>query len=540
MSIQNRLTVTSDKTVLIVALIMISAGGIYWWYMSTNAPSAPLPSPRPTPTYVEYSRFGFSFECPEEMTFTAGSLLGGFDHVNLINGDVQGVWEEYPETVGVIWLPGYPETQLEAVLNDLFEIAGEHLEFSGRGPLLNATWRSSEVFYQAFNCTDQGVRQTGIVGTWFSEVDKRIYALYYVDLQGTSTREEVETEFLRYLGSFEAEGWEAPAGVSGPYWPTEGWRFAASEDVGLDPVRLGEMLSAINEQGIGADSVMVVRDGHMVLDAYFSSFDEGRRHIIYSCTKSIVSTLIGIAHEEGYIESLDQRVLDFFPNVTVENLDAWKEEMTLRDLLTMTSGFDARDSYLYNWENLDRMHDAEDAVQYVLNLPMTEEPGTRFEYTNGVSHLLSCIITETTNKTALEFARERLFDPLGITDVEWSTDSRGNNWGYSGLYLTPHDMAKIGYLFLNGGEWDGEQIVSSDWVEEATSVHFHAGTLLDDYGFQWWVSPRGYYSAIGYRGQFIHVVPDLNLVVITTGHVDEDFTRIQSLLEEYVIPAVVS
>ncbi len=544
MSVRKRPAVTTNQTVLIVTLIVIVAGGGYWWYTTIRTPSAPspspAPSPRPTPTYVEYSRFGFTFECPEGMTFTAGSLLGGFDHANPNSGDVQGVWEEVPQLAGVIWLPGGPQTQLEAVLDDLFEAASEYLQFSGRGPLLNATWGGGEVVYQAFNSTDQGVKQTGIVGTWYSEVDERVYALYNVELLGASTWEEVEAEFLRYLGSFEAEGWEAPAGVSGPYWPTEGWRYAAPEDVGLDPAGLGDMIEAINKQRIGVDSVMVVRNGYVALDAYFPTFDEGRRHIIYSCTKSVVSTLIGIALEEGYIESLDQRVLDLFPNRTVENLDAWKGEMTLRDLLTMTAGFDARDSYLYNWEGLDRMHDAEDAVQYVLDLPMAEEPGTRFEYTNGVSHLLSCIITESTNMTALEFAREHLFGPLGITDAEWRADPKGNNWGYSSLYLTPHDMAKIGYLFLKEGEWDGEQIVSREWVEEATSVHIHAGTLLDDYGFQWWVSPRGYYSAIGYMGQFIHVVPDLDLIVVTTGHVEEDFNRIQSLLEAYVIPAVVS
>ena len=141
---------------------------------------------------------------------------------------------------------------------------------------------------------------------------------------------------------------------------------------------------------------------------------------------------------------------------------------------------------------------------------------------------------------ALEFATEHLFGPLGITEAEWRTDPVGNNWGYSGLYLTPHDMAKIGLLFLRGGEWDGEQIVSREWVEEATSKQVHAGTLLDDYGFQWWVSPGGYYSAIGYKGQFIHVVPDLDLIMVTTGSIAEDFNRIQSLLETHVIPAVIS
>jgi len=98
-------------------------------------------------------------------------------------------------------------------------------------------------------------------------------------------------------------------------------------------------------------------------------------------------------------------------------------------------------------------------------------------------------------------------------------------------------MAKIGYLFLRGGEWDGEQVVPQEWVEEATRKHFHAGTLLDDYGFQWWVSPKGYYSAIGYKGQFIHVVPDLDLVMVTTSSRAEDFNRIQDLLEAFVIPA---
>ncbi|GAG22550.1 unnamed protein product, partial [marine sediment metagenome] len=249
--------------------------------------------------------------------------------------------------------------------------------------------------------------------------------------------------------------------------------------------------------------------------------------------------LIGLAMEEGGIGSLDLGLADLFPDRTMGNQSAWKDEMSLRDLLTMTAGFDAEDSYLYDWVGLERMHDAPDALQYVLDLPVIEEPGTRFEYTNGVSHLLSCIITEATGVSALDYARERLFSPLGITEAEWRNDSLGRNWGYSSLYLTPHDMAKIGYLFLNGGEWDGEQVVPREWVEEATRKHVHAGTLLDDYGFQWWVSPRGYYSAIGYKGQFIHVVPELDLIMVTTSSSAEDFDRIQDLLETFVIPAVI-
>jgi CubicO group peptidase (beta-lactamase class C family) len=209
-----------------------------------------------------------------------------------------------------------------------------------------------------------------------------------------------------------------------------------------------------------------------------------------------------------------------------------------RYLLTMTAGFDARDSYLYEWEGLNTMHDSPDALQYVLDLPVIEEPGTRFEYTNGVSHLLSCIITEKTGMSALEYGRERLFEPLGIHDVEWHNDSMGRNWGYNRIYITPHDMAKIGYLFLNKGQWDGTQIVPEEWVEEATTKHVDA-TIMDGYGYQWWVSGKGYYSAVGHKGQFIHVVPELDLVAVFTSRNEVDFDRILSLLETYVIPAVV-
>ncbi len=182
------------------------------------------------------------------------------------------------------------------------------------------------------------------------------------------------------------------------------------------------------------------------------------------------------------------------------------------------------------------MHASPDAVQYVLDLPVIREPGTGFEYTNGVSHLLSAIVTETTGMSASEFAEEHLFTPLGISGFMWENDSHGRNWGYAGLYLTPHDMAKIGYLFLNEGVWDGEQIVSSEWVEEATSKHVDA-TIMPGYGYQWWVSPTGFYSAVGYMGQFIHVVPDLDLVVVTTSSEEADFDRILSLLETYIVAA---
>jgi CubicO group peptidase (beta-lactamase class C family) len=529
MNIRKRLAVTTNQTILIVVLIVVVAGGGYWWYSS---------SLQQEPTY---SRFGFSFDYPEGMTFTSGALLGGFDHARPVYGDIQGIWEEVPETMGVIWIPEDWGFNLTTALDGALEGAEEvGIVVVSRGEMETGEKDGQELLYQSFELSDAGVSQKGMIGAWNSEEDGRIYLLFLITLPEVGTPEELHSRWRGYVDSFACADLPPPTTEIEAYWPTDGWRTATPEAVGMDPELLDGMIEHVTGNGIGADSILVIRHGYIVSDAYFPPFDEGEIHEVYSCTKSVVSTLMGIALEEGYLESLNQRVLEFFPNRTAQNSGSWKEEMTLRDFLTMTAGFDAKDSYLYNWEGLERMHNSSDWVQYVLDLPMAEKPGSRFEYTNGVSHLLSCIITETTGMSALDFAKERLFGPLNISDFEWRVDPTGNNWGYSGLYLTPHDMAKIGHLFLKGGEWDGEQIVSRKWVEEATSVHIHAGTLLDDYGFQWWVSPRGYYSAIGHKGQFIHVIPELDLVVVTTSHVAEDFDRIQSLLEAYIIPAAVS
>ncbi len=306
----------------------------------------------------------------------------------------------------------------------------------------------------------------------------------------------------------------------------------------MNPALLAAMLARIDEIDCEIHSVTIVRNSTIVLDEYYPPSTPDTLHVIRSCTKSIISILIGIAIDEGYIDGVDQPVLSFFPDRVVNNVDASKESMTLEDLLTMSSGFDCRDSYLYNWYDLEQMAASDDWAQFVLDLPMRYEPGSHFEYCNGVSHLLSTILQTATGTSTLDFARERLFGPLGITDLEWETDPQGVAVGYSGIRATPHDMARIGLLYLNRGEWDGEQIVAADWVAESTRAHISAGTLSDGYGYQWWVDANGYYMAQGYGGQFIYVVPEQNMVVVFTGELrDEDFFIPEGLLNEYIIPA---
>lgn len=348
---------------------------------------------------------------------------------------------------------------------------------------------------------------------------------------------------LLYLtGCSQLSVYQAPeaADVSRAAWPTDGWQTDTPEAQGMDSRILAEMLAAIDRREHGIDSVTVIRDGYMVMDATIYPYREGMKHEIRSCTKSIISLLIGLAIEEGAIEDVETPVLEFFPDRTVANLDANKEKMTLEDLLTMSSGFRCRDSYLYNWDGLYQMWDSQDWVQFMLDLPMEAAPGDRFEYCNGGSFLLSAILTERTGMTGLEFAEEHLFGPLGITDVAWPMNPQGITIGWGDLRMLPHDMAKIGYLMLRNGQWEGEQIIPARWVAESTRKHLPA-TLQDGYGYQWWVDDSGFYMALGYGGQFIFVVPEENLVVVFTSELPEnDFYVPQMLLEGYILPAVVS
>jgi CubicO group peptidase (beta-lactamase class C family) len=350
---------------------------------------------------------------------------------------------------------------------------------------------------------------------------------------------------LRRLGLLAAvavllAGCRTTAATSPDYWPTDGWRTSTPEEQGMDSEMLAAMLERIHREPYDIDSVTVVRNGYIVVDAYVYPFQRDSRHTIYSCTKSVISALIGIALDQGAMEGLDQPVLEFFPGRSVANLDADKEAMTLEHVLMMAAGLKCEDSYLYRWRGLRNMEKSDDWVQYVLDLPMAEKPGTRFEYCNGASFLLSAIIQERTGMSALAFAEEHLFGPLGISDVAWTSNPQGINIGYSQLYMRPRDMAKIGHLYLNGGEWDGERVVPATWVEASTKKQI-AATLEDGYGYQWWVDDSGTYMALGYAGQFIFVVPEQDLVVAFTSDLPEhEFYAPQILLNDYIIPAAKS
>jgi len=333
---------------------------------------------------------------------------------------------------------------------------------------------------------------------------------------------------------------EATSYIAPDYWPTKGWRTSTPEKQGISSYELVDMAEYIKNKKYYVESITIIRNGYIVFDAYVYPFSKGENHIIHSCTKSIVSALVGIAIDKKYISSVNTPVLDFFPRRKILNIDEQKRKITLKNLLNMASGLNTMDTYLYGWKGLTEMKNSEDWVQYVLDRPMAEPPGSRFEYSNCVSFLLSAIIQKTTRTTTLKFARKYFFGPLGINDVEWKANPQGIYFGWGDMHLKPHDMAKIGFLYLNKGLWDGKQIVPASWVEVSTQGYIDA-TLFDRYGYHWWVDQSGYYAAVGYLGQFIFVIPNKNMVVVFTSTLaGKNFYFPKTLLEEYIIPAAKS
>jgi CubicO group peptidase (beta-lactamase class C family) len=308
-----------------------------------------------------------------------------------------------------------------------------------------------------------------------------------------------------------------PAPIAAPtYWPTQGWQTSTPEEQGFDSAKLAAGLQAMRDKNINIHSLLVVRNGKILLDATFYPYDGSTVHDVASVTKSVMTTLVAIAADQGKL-SLDAPMLSFFSDRTIANRDARKERITVRQLASMSSGLECTNER--DEETRRQMQAAPDYVQFVLDRKMVAEPGTRFIYCSPAIHLLSPILQRATGMTALEFARQNLFAPLGIQDALWESDPQGFSDGWGDLYLHPRDMAKIGYLWLNNGQWDGKQIVPREWVEASVRVQMAETGDDDKYGYGWWITNEdtGEYAAEGRGGQRIQVVPAVNAIIVTTG-----------------------
>ncbi len=291
-----------------------------------------------------------------------------------------------------------------------------------------------------------------------------------------------------------ADSFLGTGSYAGSYWPTDGWRTCRPEDVGMDSEKLQLVYDYAANPNINTDGIVVIKDGYIIGEAYFRDFTMTSRHLSRSVAKSFTSALIGIAIDGGLIESVDDEIHQFYPQWQTADTPEVKQRITVRHLLTMMAGIEwNEDSYEENSQaDIYRMYrnGVADFVQYVLDKPVSADPGTRWYYSSGETLLLSGIIESVTGQTALRFAEENLFAPLGISFVDWESDPAGHTITAWGLATTVRDYAKFGYLYLKDGEWDGRQVVSSAWVHESTRA---ISDDLDHYGYLWWL-PYGWSS----------------------------------------------
>jgi CubicO group peptidase (beta-lactamase class C family) len=297
---------------------------------------------------------------------------------------------------------------------------------------------------------------------------------------------------------------------------TQPWQSAEPVSLGADAAKL----DAAAAQAAAVPrfrSLLVVRDGRLVLERYFGGAGPDDLADIRSGTKSVVSTLVGIALEDGYLSSLDQTLLQLLP-ASVAVLRPDEEGITIRDLLTMTGGWDWDESTVAGYNDWVT---SSDHVQYLLNRPLADPPGTVFTYNSAAVHLLGVILEQATGMSLPTFADQALFAPIGISSRAWEPFPEGTVNGGSGLDLRPRDLARIGQLFLQDGVSGDRRVVAVDWIAEATRAHFpwtsDGGSTHLSYGYLWWTdADNDAYFAWGYRGQYIYVAPARRLVVVAT------------------------
>jgi CubicO group peptidase (beta-lactamase class C family) len=256
-------------------------------------------------------------------------------------------------------------------------------------------------------------------------------------------------------------------------------------------------------------------------------YKRGPLHTMQSVSKSVTSTLVGIALRRGEIAGVDVKVLPYFEGFRVGS-DARGSALTLRDLLTMTAGIrwdETTVTYTDPRNSCAAMEASPDWVQFVLDQPMAEEPGRVFNYNSGVTQLLAQVLRKATGRNPDDYAAEHLFGPVGIASFYWKRTPTGLPDAEGGLYLTARDLARIGELFLGNGVWNGKRVLPQGWVGESTAPRMAVSSPPGrerDYGYQWWSVPYGAdrkraFAAIGYGGQLLVVIPEHHLVAVLTG-----------------------
>ncbi len=324
----------------------------------------------------------------------------------------------------------------------------------------------------------------------------------------------------------------------------ESWTTASLADLGFDPT-LDDTIIASLPDFPAVTSVCVVRSGQLGFEHYVNGYEAGTVIDIRSVTKSVTSTLVGIALERGDLDSIDHTVGELIPDRIPDDADPQAAEITMRSFLSMTSGL--------WWDNHDdwpMLLAADNWVENTLRQPIVAPQGEVFLYNTGGSHLIGVMLAAVIGRPLEDYAEEHLFGPLGIVRGDWMRSPQGEVNGGSGLELLPVDMAKVGQLLLQGGRWDDAQVLTGDYATAATTWQspgesVTGGSIGVPYGFQWWITDdTGYdaFFALGFGGQYVYVVPDLELVVVVAAGFEDGtqpiLTSHRPIAEQIVIPAI--
>ena len=326
-------------------------------------------------------------------------------------------------------------------------------------------------------------------------------------------------------------------------WPTKEWSTSTPEEQGLDSKMLINADKTIKDKYPNVYSLLVVRHGYLVYEKYYNRMKENRANPVYSVTKSVMSALTGIALREKLFNSVDQKISELLSEYFKQIDDTKKNEITIKNLLTMTGGLESIDT------DYGSYFASRDWLSYTIDKPLTDNPGDKMVYNTGLPHFLSAAITKTSQMTTKDFANQYLASQIGISLDKWECDPKGYYVGGTNLSMTPVDMAKFGYLYLKKGLWDGKQIIPKEWIEASTQKQITVDKV-QDYGYLFWlrtikdkVHNKDYftYRADGYGGQIIIVIPDLDMVSVITANSDQTFNEKQptiDIIADYIIPAV--
>lgn len=351
----------------------------------------------------------------------------------------------------------------------------------------------------------------------------------------------------------------------------DGWQTASLQEKGLDPGPLLDLMDRLQQEAHLIHGLLIIKEGTLVFEEYFEGrdvnlLDEGffrgdtlnfverafardTLHFCASVTKSVTSQLLGIAVDRGAVESIETKTFSFFPDYA--DRSAGKEGISIRHMLTMTTGlpFDETSYPIVDPRNdARRLFFADDPIAFALGRDIAHEPGTTYEYNSATTVLLGEIIRRATGRSVPAFAEEHLFLPLQVSSYAWAAMPGAPEVTHAagGLYLRPRDMAKLGQLMLQGGLWNGRRVLSADWVRRSVTEEVATSGLgvQRGYGFQWRIGRFGGYEAYwaaGWGGQYVVVLPDLDLVFVQTGgrysgeHVPVSHVEI---IEDHILPAV--